>query len=158
MKLFVYGPLFALWFFKNPYERTSWESNLWSKFKYFNFWSHFSEAGIRSCSSKLLFLKFSRIWQENTCAGIFRIKLQAACNFNKKTPMQMVSCEIYEIFKNSLFYRILLAGYSYFLGQWTFFYFQKFRLATFPLTNLQRRLHTFFIAIDLKYYFIHKLG
>ena len=42
-----------------------------------------------------MFLKIWQILQENTCVGVF-FK-------NKKTPIQVFTCEIGEIFKNTYF-------------------------------------------------------
>ena len=55
------------------------------------------EAVIRSCSSKYVFLKISQISQENTCVGV----LWGLQLYQKETPTQMVSCEIYKIFRNT---------------------------------------------------------
>ena len=57
------------------------------------------EAVIRSCSSKYVFLKISQISQENTCVGV----LWGLQLYQKETPTQMVSCEIYKIFRNTFF-------------------------------------------------------
>ena len=65
-----------------------------------------TEAVVRRCSVKVVFLKISQNSQENTCARVsFLIKLQASpCNFIKKEILaQVSSCEICEIFKNSFF-------------------------------------------------------
>ena len=59
------------------------------------------EAVIRSCSSEYVFLKILQISQENTCVGVLR-GLQLC---QKETPIQMVSCEIHKIFRNTFFYR-----------------------------------------------------
>ena len=60
-----------------------------------------SEAAVRICSSKI-----SHISQENTCVGVsFLIKMQAwrRATLSKKTPTQVFSYEICEIFKNKFF-------------------------------------------------------
>ena len=51
-------------------------------------------AAVGKCSSKQLFLKLSQYSQENTCIGISLLKRE--CNTG-------VSCEYFEIFKNSFF-------------------------------------------------------
>ena len=71
------------------------------------------EAVVQMCSVKKLFLEFSQISQENTCARVsFLIKMQAyACNFIKKeTLAQVFSCEICEISKNIFFHRTPLVA------------------------------------------------
>ena len=73
------------------------------------------EAVVQMCSVKKLFLEFSQISQENTCARVsFLIKMQAyACNFIKKeTLAQVFSCEICEISKNIFFHRTPLVAVS----------------------------------------------
>ena len=79
-----------------------------------------SEAVVRTCSVKNVFLKISQNSQENTCAiASFLIKSQAkacaktsfliksqVCNFIKKeAPAQVFSCEFCEISKNIFSYR-----------------------------------------------------
>ena len=67
-----------------------------------------TEAVTRRCSVKKVLLKILQNRQENTCARFsFLIKLQAeVCNFIKKeTLAQVFSCEICQIFRNTLFYR-----------------------------------------------------
>ena len=60
-----------------------------------------SEAVVRRCSVKEVFLKISQNSQENTCARVsFLIKLQAL-----GTLAQVFSCEFCEISKNPLSYR-----------------------------------------------------
>ena len=54
-------------------------------------------------SSEYVFFKILQISQENTCAGISFFTLFYPFLF---------FCEIYEIFKNNLFYRTPLAGAS----------------------------------------------
>ena len=48
-----------------------------------------------------------QIFQESTCVRVFINKVAGPqnCNFIKETPTQIVSCEIWEIFKNTFFYR-----------------------------------------------------
>ena len=56
----------------------------------------------------MMLLKISQISQENICLSLFLIKLQAPeglQRFSKETPTQVFSCEIYEIFKNTFFYK-----------------------------------------------------
>ena len=50
-----------------------------------------------------MFLKISQLSQENTCVGVFLIKLQAfrSAIFLKRNFNTGVSCEIYEILKNT---------------------------------------------------------
>ena len=64
-----------------------------------------SEAVVQSCSTKKVFLKISQNSQVNTCARVsFLIKLQAwGLQLYYKTLAQVFSCEICEIFKNTLF-------------------------------------------------------
>ena len=58
---------------------------------------------IHRCSSKLLFLKFSKISQETPALESFSIKLQALrlSTLLKKTLAQVFSCEISQIFNNN---------------------------------------------------------
>ena len=52
-----------------------------------------------------MFLKISQTSQETTCVGNFYNKfagLQPA-SFFKETPTQMLSCEVWETFKNTYF-------------------------------------------------------
>ena len=56
-----------------------------------------TEAAICRRSSKLVFLKILEYSQQNTCAGGIFNKVEA--------PTSAFSCEYYEIFKNSVFYR-----------------------------------------------------
>ena len=64
------------------------------------------EAVVQRCSVKKVFLEISQNSRENTCARVsFLLKL-LACNFIKKETLAKVfSCEFYEIFKSSFFYR-----------------------------------------------------
>ena len=65
-----------------------------------------SEAVIQRCFVKNVFLEISPNSQENTCVTVsFLVKLQAkACNFIKKEALaQVISCEFYEISKNTFF-------------------------------------------------------
>ena len=66
-----------------------------------------TEAVVQRCSVKKIFLEISQNSRENTCTrDSSLIKLQAACNFIKKTPLaQVFSCQFWEISKNSFFYR-----------------------------------------------------
>ena len=55
---------------------------------------------------KIVVLNISHISQENTCVGVsFLIKMQAwrRATLSKKTPTQVFSYEICEIFKNKFF-------------------------------------------------------
>ena len=65
-----------------------------------------SEAVVRWCSSKQMFLKFSQYSQENMRWSIFLKRLQPLrpATLLKKTPTQVFSREICEIF-TSFFYR-----------------------------------------------------
>ena len=76
-----------------------------------------SEAVVRKCSVKNIFLEISQNSQENTCVRVsFLIKLQAACNFIKKeTLAQVFSREFYKISKNTFFIKHLswLVLYSF---------------------------------------------
>ena len=67
----------------------------------------FREAVTRKCSVKKVFFAISQNSQENTCARVFLIKLQAeAGNFVKKeTLAQVFSSEFWEISKNTFSYR-----------------------------------------------------
>ena len=65
-----------------------------------------TEAVTQRCSVKKVFLKTSQNSQENTYARASFLKLQA-CNFIKKTMVQMFSCEFCKKnFKNNFFNRI----------------------------------------------------
>ena len=67
-----------------------------------------SEAVARICSSKQVFLKISQISQENTLLeSVFNkvTDLKGLQRYQKETATQMFSCEIYEIFKDTIFYR-----------------------------------------------------
>ena len=67
-----------------------------------------SEAVTRRSSVQKLFSKFSTNSQENACGRVFfkhSCRLEA-CNFTKKeTLAQVLSCQFFEIFKNTFFYR-----------------------------------------------------
>ena len=56
-------------------------------------------------NKKNTFLKISQTSQENTCVGVFFMKLQAFSLqvFQKETPTQVLSCEVCETFKNTYF-------------------------------------------------------
>ena len=64
-----------------------------------------SEAVVQSCSTRKMFLKISQNSQESTCARVsFLIKSQAwGLQLYYETFAQVFSCEICEIFKNTLF-------------------------------------------------------
>ena len=66
-----------------------------------------TEAVVRRCSEKKLFLAISRNSHKNTCARVsFLIKLPNTCNFIKKdTLAQVFSCKFCERFKNTSVYR-----------------------------------------------------
>ena len=66
-----------------------------------------AEAVVRRCSVEKAWLEISQNSQENTCARVsFLIKLQAqSLVFKKETLAQVFSCELYEISKNTFFYR-----------------------------------------------------
>ena len=59
-------------------------------------------------------LKILEISQENTCAGVFLVKLQVFSQqvFKKETPTQMLSCEVWETLKNTYFEEHLLTTAS----------------------------------------------
>ena len=60
---------------------------------------------------KMVLLKISQISQENICLSLFLIKSQAPEGlqlFSKETPTHVFSYEIYEIFKNTFFYKTSL--------------------------------------------------
>ena len=68
----------------------------------------YSEEVVRRCSVKKVFLEISQNSQENTCARVFfLIKLRASpCSFIKKeTLAQVLSCEFFEISKNTFCHR-----------------------------------------------------
>ena len=69
-----------------------------------------------SYSSKQVFLKVSKTSQKSTCVGVPFIKTcqLTACNFIKKTPSQVFSCEVCEILKNTFSYRTLPVAPSVF--------------------------------------------
>ena len=69
-----------------------------------------SEAVIRRCSMKKLFLKILQNWQKSTCARVsFLIKLQASGNFIKK-EVKEVNAKVFSYefceYLRTLFYRI----------------------------------------------------
>ena len=67
-----------------------------------------TEAVVRRCSVKKMFLKISQNSQENTCAWVsfFNKVAGLACNFIKnKTLAQAFSSESCNVFKNTFFYR-----------------------------------------------------
>ena len=72
------------------------------------------EAVVCRYSSKQVFLKVLQTSQESTCVGVFLKKTcrLKACNFIKKTPTQVFSCEVCEIFKNTFSYRTPLVTAS----------------------------------------------
>ena len=78
------------------------------------------------CSVKSMFLKISQNLQENTCARIsFLIKYN--CNFMKKGTLgQVLSCELYKNFKNTLFqresakWRALVLGVLHEMACWAY--------------------------------------
>ena len=72
-----------------------------------------TEAVVRWCSVKKVFLEIHQNSQESTCASdSFLIKLQA-CNFIKKESLvQAFSCEFGEISKKTFFYRTPLVAAS----------------------------------------------
>ena len=55
-----------------------------------------SGAVVHRCSSEFKFLKFSKISPEKKCVGAFLniVTGLQVCNFIKKTPFQMLLCEI----------------------------------------------------------------
>ena len=67
----------------------------------------FSEVAVRRCSSKKMFLKVSQTSQESTCVGVSFKKLagRRPVTSYKKSPTQVLSCEVCEIFKNTFSYR-----------------------------------------------------
>ena len=77
-----------------------------------------SEAFVRRCSVKNMFLEISQKSQENTCArDSFFNKVAGqrpvACNFIKKESLaQVFSCEFCEIFKSTFSYRTPLVAAS----------------------------------------------
>ena len=58
------------------------------------------------CSLKKTVLKISQISQKTTCIGV----TWRSATLLKVTPAQVVSCEFWEIFRNSFFYRITSGG------------------------------------------------
>ena len=67
-----------------------------------------TEAVVRKCSVKNMFLEISQNSQKNTCAKVsFLIKLQPqTCNFIKKEALaELFSCEFCEISMNTFSYR-----------------------------------------------------
>ena len=74
----------------------------------------FSEAVVRKCSVKKVFLEISQSSQENTCA--WHYTRPYVCNFIKNEALaQVFSCELRELFKNRFLYRTpLAAGYTFF--------------------------------------------
>ena len=73
------------------------------------------EAVVQRCSVKKVFFEISQNSQENTCASLFLIKLQAmgpATLLKKETLAQVFSCEFCEISKNTFSYRTHLVAAS----------------------------------------------
>ena len=91
------------------------------------------KAVVQRCSVKNVFLEILQNWQENTCARVFLIKLQASkliiktlerrfgvfivnygtCNFIKKKALaQVFFCEFCKISKNTFFHRTPLVAAS----------------------------------------------
>ena len=69
----------------------------------------------------------------NRVKGSSLIKLQPprTATYQKETPAQVISCEIYEMFKSALFYRVHL--------QWLFFKVSGFQPATLLKKRLRQR-------------------
>ena len=67
----------------------------------------FKEVVVCRCFSKYVFLKISLYSLENICVGVPYLKIFFRGYFlkilSKETPAQVLSCEYYEIFENSLF-------------------------------------------------------
>ena len=67
------------------------------------------EAVAQKCSVKKMFLEILQNSQENTCARVsFLIKLQVwekKETIKKETLTQVISCEFWEISKNTFFHR-----------------------------------------------------
>ena len=63
------------------------------------------ELVVRRCSVESSFKSYAEFTGKHQCWSLFLIKLQTggACSFIKKTPAQMLSCEICETFKNTYF-------------------------------------------------------
>ena len=61
--------------------------------------SFYSEAVVRRCPVKKMFLEISQNSLENTCARVsFLIKLHALAFIKRESLAQVFSCEVYEIF------------------------------------------------------------
>ena len=72
----------------------------------------FSEAAVRRCSTKKVFIKILQNSQKKTCAGVFvLIKLQASKSefINKETPAQAFLYKFCKIFNNPYFIEQLRA-------------------------------------------------
>ena len=86
------------------------ESNRYSFFyrNSFTKLSVLSEAVVQRCSVKKVFLKILQYLWENTCA-----RVSFLINFIKEgTLAHVCSCEFYEIFKNTYFYRTPMVAAS----------------------------------------------
>ena len=66
-----------------------------------------TEAVVRRCSVKKIFLIMSQNTNENTCIKVsFLNKVAGGLQlYQKKTLAQVFSCEFCEVFKNTLFHR-----------------------------------------------------
>ena len=96
-----------------------------------------TEAVIRRCSVKKVFLEILQNSQKNTCARVsFLIKLQtSACNFIKKeTLAQVFSCEFCKISKNSFSYRT--SPVAAFLSYEKFPFFFSFQRALYYFIDI----------------------
>ena len=63
--------------------------------------SEATEAAVRRCSLKLVFLKVSQCSQENTCVGIFFNKVAGLKSYyviKNETPTRVFFCEYCEIY------------------------------------------------------------
>ena len=72
-----------------------------------------TEAVIRNCSIRKVFIKISQNSQENTCA---RVTFLIKC-IKKETLAEVFSCEFCETFKNTSFYRATLVAASNIMKQ-----------------------------------------
>ena len=88
-------------FFGRPYCTSGIKTRLGSAVAEIARW--FTEAAVRRCSTKLVFLKISQSSQENTRDEVFFNKVvvfQPATLLNK-TPTQVFFCKFWLIFKNT---------------------------------------------------------
>ena len=114
----------------------------------------------RRCSIKNVLLKILQNSQDNICVGVPFLK---KLNFiNEETPTQVFSCEFWEIFMNSFFYRTppVLRNTSgrLFLNNtdvWCNFIKKRLQHRCFPV-NIAKLLRTAFFIEHLPWQFLQR--